>query len=230
MKRIYLTVDVEEDIPPYRRTWRGLEKMDTILSILNSLKSSATFFTTAECALRFPEIVEKISEEQDLASHSYAHLKLNPMGSVNKKRAIESTHKLLSKYQKIDGFRAPYFQMDTESLKILKKMNYKYDSSYPTYKFKSQIVIDEYPPTLPNLIFRFPATLAAKIISKCYQKVEKLVLFVHPWEFMQNKHNHRLDCTLLTGNYLIKNFQMILKKLKNNGFSICSIAESGQYK
>lgn len=221
--RVYLTVDVEEDIPPFLNTWRGMKGVWTILHILEEVKVSATFFTTAETAIKYPKVVEKIAERHELASHSYYHVNMRKYSAHQQERMIRLSHSVLSKYQKIKGFRAPYFQADLHCLRVLKKLNYVYDSSYPLYKRGSQSIIDEYAPTVSNLLFRVPHSLSTKIIMKYCKRDIAPVLFIHPWEVVKNRQIGRIDCTFLTGGYLAKNFRRILLNLKRKKVDVRSI-------
>ncbi len=223
MKKIYLTFDLEVDLPPYLNTWKSINQIEDILEILKSLNCTATFFVSANLAKKFPKVVYKISKQHEIASHFYNHIRVNKLNFEDKKKLFRKSHQILSKFQKIRGFRAPYFQMDLEGLEILVDMIYKYDSSYPNFKLKKQNIIKEYPPTLSNLIFRIPYNLAVKIIINYLDRVDNMTLFIHPWEFANIRHIHRLDCTLLTGRYLKKNFYQILKKLKSKKIEISSI-------
>src|SRR3989344_6921873 len=82
MKTILLTFDIEEfDLPvdfgssisdkdKYKISKVGTE---ILLDILERNNVKATFFTTTNFALKYPELARKISRKHELAFHGYSH-------------------------------------------------------------------------------------------------------------------------------------------------------------
>src|SRR3990167_8864408 len=97
-KTILLSFDVEEFMLPleynqkisqekmFEISFEGLKK---VLKILDKYNIKATFFTTAIFALKYPEIIKKLSNKHEIASHGYSH--------TEKDMQIKKTKKILEK-------------------------------------------------------------------------------------------------------------------------------------
>ena len=83
MKKILLTFDLEEfDLPKefninlsedqmYKISLRGLNKIQELLKKHNL---TATFFTTANFAKKYPKTIKQLSKDNhEIASHGYSH-------------------------------------------------------------------------------------------------------------------------------------------------------------
>jgi len=205
---ILLSFDVEEfDLPlefsqkikeqdMFEFSKQGLLK---ILNILDKHKIKATFFTTASFAQKYPELIKKISQTHEIASHGLSH-------SLNKhtEQQIQKSKQILESItgKTINGFRAPRLQKP--DFQLLNKLNFKYDSSisptyipgrYNNYKEKRSITmkkgIVEIPiSTLPVLrlplawlFFRTFPLAYSKIITILNKNLNFTNLYLHPWEF-----------------------------------------------
>src|SRR5665647_1404443 len=76
-KLIFVTVDVEEDLGIDARDPIGFEGitqgLPSFFDILDSLNINATFFTTGEVGLKFPEIIKELDRHHELACHGLWH-------------------------------------------------------------------------------------------------------------------------------------------------------------
>ncbi len=209
MNKILLSFDLEEfDLPleygvnlsekeQFAFSLNGLQK---VLSILKKNKIKATFFTTASFALKYPQVLKKISQEHEVASHDLKHnIKEYNESEVKKSKII--IEKIINK--KIKGFRFPRLQKP--DFASLKKLGFKYDSSisptylpgrYNNYFEKRKITIRnniyEIPiSTMPLthlplswIFIRFFGIIYAKLITKdSIRKQGFTNLFFHPWDF-----------------------------------------------
>jgi hypothetical protein len=209
MNKILLNFDLEEfdlpqeyglDFPKEEQFSFSLKGLHIILNLLDKNKIKATFFTTASFALKYPEIIKKISKKHEIASHNLNHL----ISRYDEKKIGESK-KIIEKIinKKIIGFRMPRLQkVDYFSLS---KLGFKYDSSIlPTYipgrynnYFKKRKItlnkdITEVPISTTPLIkvplswffFRFFGLNYAKLVTLfCIKNPGFVNLFFHPWEF-----------------------------------------------
>jgi peptidoglycan/xylan/chitin deacetylase (PgdA/CDA1 family) len=209
MNEVLLNFDLEEfDLPleygekisknnQLEFSLKGLKKL---VSLLDSQEIKATFFTTASFALKYPEIIKKISKKHEIASHNLIH-----EGNIYKEEDVRKSKEIIEKIinKKIEGFRMPRLK-DVDYLS-LSNLGFKYDSSIsPTYLpgrynnyFKSRKLkifkgITEVPISTTPLIkipfswifFRFFGLVYAKIATNlCIKKPGFVNIFFHPWEF-----------------------------------------------
>ncbi|MFA4833288.1 MAG: polysaccharide deacetylase family protein [Patescibacteria group bacterium] len=110
---------------------------ESLLPVLDLLKVkgiSATFFITGKVAEKYPEIVEKIAMDHEVAAHSYNHEILYDKKFKDYFEDIRRNKDILEKIigKKILGFRAPCFSLNKQTLylvKILEELGFEYDSS-----------------------------------------------------------------------------------------------------
>jgi len=202
--KICITVDMEQDCPPYFSTYKGVEfGTDRLLSLFKQEKVFATFFTTGDVAHRYPEIVKDIVDQgHELGCHGYSHDVFDKMNWETAEEEIDEATKVLRKFYPVVSFRAPNLRFPHRFLPLLTKYGYQLDSSQAKYKWpfysrstESQIKRISASVTssilrLPRIV-RYPYLLSLKSPAVC---------FVHPWEFVDmRKEKLRLDCRFRTG-------------------------------
>ena len=149
---VLLSFDVEHwDLGFKYRGIKGLNNdntrdrinMDVILSMLDSSKSKATFFTTGHYAEDYPDIINDIiTQGHEIACHGYSHEYIyNQTEAVFKEETIKAINvlsELTNEFPKC--YRAASWSIVKESiwaLNILNELGFAYDSSiYPTYTHK----------------------------------------------------------------------------------------------
>lgn len=236
---VLLSFDVEEfDIPleynqaieendQYTISHQGLIR---VINILDQLELRATFFVTAQFALRYPQLIQSISKRHEIASHGFYHSSFEPDHLKKSKETIES---IIGK--SIYGFRMP--RLKTLPSNLIREAGYSYDSSInPTYipgrynHFFSQRTIHFVNgiciiPTSVTPISRFPLFwISFKMIPlwlfkwftiRNLKTDQYVTLYFHPWEFSDLK-----DCKLpiyvkrLAGEKLSKRLVAYLHWLK----------------
>ena len=82
MKKIAITIDVEQDCPPFLETMRGIEEgLPRLMELFRNKNIKATFFTTGRIAERYPEAIAQIPENgHELGCHGYAHERFDRLG------------------------------------------------------------------------------------------------------------------------------------------------------
>ncbi len=120
------------------RECRVERNIDTILNILNSSGTKATFFTLGWIAERYPQLVRAIVKEgHEMASHGYGHERVSNLSKQDFFNDIKSSKSLLEDISGvlIKGYRAPSFSIGENNLwafDCLLDAGYKYSSSiYP---------------------------------------------------------------------------------------------------
>jgi hypothetical protein len=249
-KKILLSFDLEEfDIPEeYGQKLTENEKLEVtvaglipLLELLEKHTIRATFYTTAFFAESRPEIVKKISEKHEIASHGFYHSSFQPDDILKSKIALQNiTGKTVS------GFRMA--RLVPVDMSLLAEAGYLYDSSLnPTYipgrynnfgkarkPFQSSGLITL--PTSVATILRiplfwisfknFPGRFYKMLALSTLKKDSYLSLYFHPWEFADiSKYKLPFYVKSVSGKRLLVKFEKLLITLKNKGEFISS-AES----
>jgi len=106
-----------------------------ILDLLDRHKMKATFFVLGIAAEKHPDVVREIyNKGHEIASHAYSHKTLYDLGEAGFEEEIGKSVRLLEFItgEKPIGFRAPSFSINNSTkwaFEILRKYNFKYDSS-----------------------------------------------------------------------------------------------------
>jgi len=216
--KLWFTVDMEDwyqgiGLPPEQ--WNGFEKRirvghDKLLNLLAKHNVKATYFILGKVIEEFPELVKEVQDEgHELACHTYSHPFLYQITPEAFRTELRRCKELIAPFQNgYDGFRAPYFSIDTRNLwalDILKEEGFTYDSSiFPGSTVRTGIKgfgkdrqvlnngLKEYP--ISNFkVTRFDFGVGGayfRILPYRYfrSKVRNLlkqrpaVFYIHPWE------------------------------------------------
>ena len=108
------------------------EGTNEFINIITKENIKATFFIVGELISSNLELLKKIvNQDHEVSGHSFNHVR--PLTQSVEDFKYDSTKlldELKEKLNVIDpGYRAPCFSLDDERLKILKELNYSYDSS-----------------------------------------------------------------------------------------------------
>lgn len=205
---ILLSFDVEEfDIPEeYGELLSDSVKIETsliglktIISLLNKLELTATFFVTANFALHHPLLIKEISNRHEIASHGFYHSSFCLDDLVTSKQVLEEITST-----EVRGFRMARLK-SIDDLEI-EQARYKYSSSInPTYlpgrynnffkkrtaHYSNQLLIL---PISVTPLLRFPLFWLSfknlplsliKVASQLTLNTDSyLNIYFHPWEFV----------------------------------------------
>jgi peptidoglycan/xylan/chitin deacetylase (PgdA/CDA1 family) len=107
---------------------RGIPR---ILSLLDKYNIKATFFVCGWVAEKYTELTKAIVDDHhEIAAHGYLHEYFDTLSIYEEKAIIDNTTEILEAYtEKIFGFRAPYFKLSSNTLRLLAESGYIYDSS-----------------------------------------------------------------------------------------------------
>ncbi|UCE14503.1 MAG: polysaccharide deacetylase [Candidatus Heimdallarchaeota archaeon] len=102
-----------------------------ILSLLDKYEIKATFFVCGWVAEKYPELTKKlVTGGHEIAAHGYLHEYFDTLSFDEERSVIEKSTQILEEFtQKIYGFRAPYFKLSENTLQLLSRRGYIYDSS-----------------------------------------------------------------------------------------------------
>jgi polysaccharide deacetylase family protein (PEP-CTERM system associated) len=145
-----LSIDVEDyfqvsALAPYipRAEWdrmpcRVERNVELVLHLLSEAHASATFFTLGWIAERYPALVRRIvASGHELASHGYAHQRVNELSPTEFLSDVGRTKRLLEDIAgvQVRGYRAPSFSINKANFwafDCLAEAGYSYSSSvYP---------------------------------------------------------------------------------------------------
>ena len=139
MKNI-LSVDFEDyfcDLP--FKTWNGyenrvIETTPILLKLFSKYKVKSTFFIVGYFAEKYPKLINEIQQEgHEIASHSFSHIDLRKTSRIEAEKDLMKSFDVLENVtgEKVLGFRAPFFSIDTSNSWIFSflRKHVKYDSS-----------------------------------------------------------------------------------------------------
>ena len=135
-----LSVDFEDyfcDLPFIR--WdeyenRVVKTTPVLLELFSKYKVKATFFVVGYFAEKFPKLINEIQEEgHEIGSHSFSHIDLRKTSKIEIEKDLIKSFDVLENVtgEKVIGFRAPFFSIDTNNSWVLSflRKHVKYDSS-----------------------------------------------------------------------------------------------------
>lgn len=230
MAQVALTIDVEQDAPPFLDTWRGIESgLPLMLELLAKHNVQATFFVTGMAAERFPELIAEVSQRHEVSCHGYEHERFDRLAADEQRRRIEKATEVLHKVTgtKPPGFRAPNFKSTGQTHAILAELGYVYDASKASYKRfprqrgSSLVVI---PNTLPSSILRLPTWLSRHALKLCLRLSPLVVLDYHPWELVRMS-NVRLDLRYATGEKALCRLDGTISYLLSRGIGFVTLRQ-----
>jgi len=101
------------------------------LDMLRRQKIRTTFFVPGIVAEKYPEKVQEIAKEHELAYHGYLHDARLGIDYAEEERNMAQSEALLEKFsgRKVVGHRAPLDTMQTYAMDLLQKRGYLYSSN-----------------------------------------------------------------------------------------------------
>jgi peptidoglycan/xylan/chitin deacetylase (PgdA/CDA1 family) len=212
---------MEQDCPPYLKSYRGIEHgTPLLLSLLKEEGIPATFFTTGDVARHYPEMVQKIvMEGHELGCHGDTHRRFDQMDLETAQQEIEQATFALRKFYPVISFRAPNLQFPPHYLSLLEKEGYQLDSSQGKHKWNYffdpsvKISLHRIPASTTSSTLRLPKIIRNLLFNRLKNPA---VLFVHPWEFVDLTHEPlRLDCRFKTGAPALRCLRETIQFFKN---------------
>ncbi len=215
MSQVLLSFDVEEfDMPlEYQQTISleeqlqvGKQGLDAVVQLLQKQNIVATHFTTANFANHYSEAIKNLSEQHEIASHTYYHSNFKEEHLLQSRLVLEAITG-----KPVIGLRMP--RMKVIEMNLVKAAGYTYDSSInPTWlpgrynnlsKPRTIYYQDEMlrlpasvSPTLRLPLFwlgfkNYPYALFLHLCRQCLHKDGYVCLYFHPWEFT-NLSNYQM--------------------------------------
>jgi peptidoglycan-N-acetylglucosamine deacetylase len=231
MPKIVLSVDVEQDCPPFLRSMRGIEAgLPRLLELFAETGIASTFFTTGQVAERYPDMLHAIvTAGHELACHGYSHRCFDTMDEHEARQELVISKQILGEFgTPIRSFRAPNLRFPEHYLPLLGELGFTVDASSACYKkpYLKQTChagkLVRIPATATSSIIRLPFLLAQPILSKYPDPV----LFVHPWEFVDmSKTGIRFDCRFNTGEIALRKLKRVIDHFRAKAYRFVTISE-----
>ncbi len=176
----------------------GKKGLDALQPVLSDKTICSTLFTTANFAIQYPVEIKELSDQHEIASHTFYHSAFEDADLLKSKNKLEEISG-----KKVTGLRMP--RMRKVSMEEVKKAGYEYDSSInPTYlpgrynnfhlprKMYTEQGVTRIPASVSPFIrmplfwlsFKnLPYPLFKMFALQTLQKDGYLCLYFHPWEF-----------------------------------------------
>jgi len=203
--RVAITVDFEPDCPPYLcSTFRGIDEgAPRLLDLFAETGVRATYFTTGEVADRNPSAVRALVDAgHELGCHGVTHTAFDTMDEATARWEIGESALRLREFDRVTSFRAPYLRFPERFVRLLEAADFELDSSLAKYKRsyrapRAPSTLARVPASMTSSVLRLPALVRDPWLAALRDPV---VLFVHPWEFVDLTHERlRYDCRFRTG-------------------------------
>jgi len=200
-----ITIDLEQDCPPFLPTYRGMEEgCRPLLELLSAEHVPATFFATGDVARRFPDVIGAIvAAGHELGCHGDTHRRFDTMTADEARAEIAASTATLRRHYPVVSFRAPNLSFPDEFVPLLEAEGFLLDSSQAKYKSSWLLrksgnwQLARVPASTTSSVLRLPRWVRRAVLLRLESPV---VLFVHPWEFVDFRRSTlRLDCRFRTG-------------------------------
>jgi peptidoglycan-N-acetylglucosamine deacetylase len=200
-----ITVDMEHDCPPFLTTYRGIEEgTPRLVAMLAEEGVAGTFFITGDVARRYPDLMrELVAAGHEIGCHGDTHRPFDTLDWETAREEIGTSTEVLRRYYPVASFRAPNLRFPDRYLPLLEDADYALDSSQAKYKnayiFGRPMAtrLKRVPASTTSSVLRLPRAVRRAVFRRL---VEPVVLFVHPWEFVDFRRSTlRLDCRFRTG-------------------------------
>lgn len=222
--KIIFTIDVEKDIHSglYIGVSEGLKKFE---ALADKHKIKPILFVNADCIVKYPEIFKRLSKKSwEISLHGFSHRRFDDLPFDEKEKEIKSSIEVFEKYLhfKPRGFRAPQHSIDNQTLDLLEKYHFEYDSSFTPFNLLQLLFfpkrfklwfwqffsrpnpyfirrrLEEIP--VSSLLIP-PVSLLARVFPKPILRIyffilqrifKKSIFYAHSWDFIEVKGS-RID-------------------------------------
>lgn len=231
MKKLYLSIDLEKD------PWTNQVPVNETVTLLHLLdEQQITFFVSGEGFAEAPDLVATVANAgHEIGLHSYHHKMVSDTDFLLQQLLLSKNFIDLYKPQ---GFRAPFAYLPKESLAVLKKFGFKYDSSaFFPHKILgdvAELAVSSWKllPTNPLLTFprgplqtlrNFELPYGSGLITTLFPTIQRFFIdrsnlsstvFIHPWQLKQHGLNRNLNLlpyapsALTAIEYLCKHYKL----------------------
>ena len=190
---VSITFDIEQDLHSegYKSISLGLPK---VIEILDEHNIKSTLFIPARLIAKFPTYFKKLDKQgHEIAIHGYEHERFNLLSFSEKDRRIKESINIYRRifHKNPTGFRAPQHSIDRETLILLEKYKFLYDSSYTPFNF---LQVFSFPGRViswlreffkPRKKYQIYGNLYEIPLSSFFISFSSLLLRVFPWSIIK---------------------------------------------
>ncbi len=241
MKNMIISVDVERDL--HGKSYLGItEGLVRLEKLCDKYKIKPVLFVTGECIEKYPKIFKKLARKGwEISFHGTSHERFDEMSYIGKENEIKKGISIWKNKLglKPKGFRAPQHSIDNDTLDLLEKYGFEYDSSYfplnllqliffpkkirlwfkgsfsrlNEYKIRSNL--KEIPtssfiiPFVSLTIRVFPKWLIYAYVNLIKMFYRKPVFYAHSWDFIELKKS-RID-NMFSHKRFLSNLEYLFK-------------------
>ena len=243
---VCFTIDHEPDCPPWlTATHRGVEEATApLLAMLGELGVAATWFSTGDVADRYPDAMRAIvAAGHELGCHGHTHARFDAIGPGEADWELATSSAALRRHAPVTSFRAPNLVLPDAYLPLLERHGYALDSSEARYKAAyrrsrrspAPTALARIPASVTSSVLRLPRLVRERWLRSGLQAADRradgqpLVLFVHPWEFVDLRHTRiRLDCRFHTGPEAFRRVRASLAFLARQGARFVTMRDAAR--
>jgi peptidoglycan/xylan/chitin deacetylase (PgdA/CDA1 family) len=218
---VCITIDLEQDAPPFMSTYRGIEEgAPRLLSLFAEESIRATFFTTGDVARRYPRFVEAlVAAGHELGCHGDSHRRFSTMTRDEARDELRDAGQTLRQHAEVISFRAPNLDLPNDYVPLLAEAGFAVDSSFGRHKRGSYFV----KPVVTDGVRRIPASISPSPLRTpgplrdflCGLLESPAVLFFHPWEFVDlTRAPLRFDIRARTGDPALRSLRDTIRYFK----------------
>jgi peptidoglycan-N-acetylglucosamine deacetylase len=156
----------------------------------------------------------------ELGCHGVTHTAFDCMDEPTARWEIEHSSRVLREFSPVTSFRAPYLRFPDAYVPLLEDAGFDLDSSLAKYKWsyrspRRPTTLTRIPASMTSSVLRLPALVRDPWLAMLHDPV---VLFVHPWEFVDLRHEKlRLDCRFRTGDAALACVKTVLNSYASSG-------------
>lgn len=160
MKKISLTIDLEDPSGGYSSEGRYVRATHKVLDFCDEFGRLATFFVVGKLAAAAPDLIQEIAARgHEIAYHSHEHIVLTKETPLHFKKKAAEDRDFLEQLigQRVVGFRAPCFSLNMNNqwvTDILAELGFTYSSSVMPTRISRYGM-----PDAPKGPFRWPSGL-----------------------------------------------------------------------
>ena len=138
--------------PMSHQSYGPLVGVPRILALLERHHLAATFFIPGYSAHRYPDVVRAVAEAgHEIAHHSYFHENTVGMDETTEAAMLDLGLKALADVAGVrpDGYRAPMWEMNFHTPRLLAQRGFSYDSSLMDSDYPYLLAVDAAPAAAP---------------------------------------------------------------------------------